>query len=85
MKQFNYILKDENGIHARPAGMLVKEASKYESAINIQKGEKTADAKRLFSIMSLAAKKGDELSFSISGQDESDAAKSLENFLKTNL
>ncbi len=85
MKQFNYILTDENGIHARPAGMLVKEASKYTSSINIQKGEKSADAKRLFSIMSLAAKKGDELSFSISGQDESDAAESLEKFLKANL
>lgn len=85
LEQFNYILKDENGIHARPAGMLVKEASKYTSSINIKKGEKSADAKRLFSIMSLAAKKGDELSFSISGQDETDAAESLQNFLKANL
>ena len=29
MKTFNYVITDEVGIHARPAGMLVKEAKKY--------------------------------------------------------
>ena len=42
MKTFNYVITDEVGIHARPAGMLVKEAKKYESQIMIKKGDKQA-------------------------------------------
>ena len=40
MKTFDYTIKDELGIHARPAGLLVKEAKKFESACTIQKTEK---------------------------------------------
>ena len=39
MKSFNYVITDEVGIHARPAGILVKEAKKYASTIRIVKGE----------------------------------------------
>ena len=37
MKTFDYTIKDELGIHARPAGLLVKEAKKFESACTITK------------------------------------------------
>ena len=85
MKEFSYVLTDENGIHARPAGMLVKEAAKFMSKITVQKGEKSADGKRLFALMGLGAKKGDTLNFSIEGDDEADAQAVLESFLKANL
>ena len=65
MKEFSYVLTDENGIHARPAGMLVKEAGKFQSTIKVTKGEKSADVKRLFALMGLAAKKGDKLDFKV--------------------
>ena len=55
MKSFNYVITDEVGIHARPAGMLVKEAKKYESSVTIFKGEKKADAKKLMVLMGLGA------------------------------
>ena len=45
MKSFNYVITDEVGIHARPAGLLVKEAKKYESAVTIVKGDRKADRK----------------------------------------
>lgn len=51
MKTFEYTIKDELGIHARPAGILVKEAKNYESKIKITKGQKTAEATRLMAIM----------------------------------
>lgn len=47
MVSFNYVIKDELGIHARPAGLLVKEAAKLGSKITICKGEKKGDAKNL--------------------------------------
>ena len=45
MKQFEYVIKDEVGIHARPAGILAKEAKKYDSVIKIHFNGKEAEAK----------------------------------------
>ena len=51
MKQFAYTIKDENGIHARPAGQLVQAAKAYQSEITITSGDKSASAKKLFALM----------------------------------
>ncbi len=85
MKEFIYTITDENGIHARPAGLLVKKASEFESEITIRLDKKSVDAKKIFSVMSLGAKNGDTVSVSVSGSDEEKATKELSEFLKTNL
>ncbi len=85
MKTFQYVITDHEGIHARPAGLLVKEAGKYQSAITLKKGEKTGDAKRIFAVMGLAAKQNDELTVVCEGADEEVAAEALEKFFKENL
>lgn len=85
MKQFDYVIKDELGIHARPAGMLVKEASKFKSTSMIKKGEKTADLKRLFAIMSLGVKQTESITVTVEGEDEDEAFESIKNFFETNL
>ena len=51
MTEFTYAIKDPNGIHARPAGMLVKECAKYNCSITIDGNGKTADAKKIFAVM----------------------------------
>lgn len=85
MKTFTYKIKDDAGIHARPAGLLVKRAEKFESEIEVILNGKTADAKRLFSLMSLGAAKGDEISVKISGSDEDAAEAELSSFFSENL
>ena len=45
---FEYVIKDSLGIHARPAGLVVAEAKKYQSAVTIEAKGKKADAKRIF-------------------------------------
>lgn len=85
MKEFSYIIKDELGIHARPAGLLVKKASSFQSSISIIKDSKTADSKKIFSLMSLGAKKGDTITVQISGEDEAEALTAIEEFIKENL
>lgn len=85
MKTFNYTITDEVGIHARPAGMLVKEAKKFESGVIIKKGEKQADAKKLMVLMGLGVKCGEEVTVEISGADEDEACAVLESFFKENL
>lgn len=85
MKKFDYVITDKEGIHARPAGQLVQEAKKYGCSIVLENKGKTADAKRLLAVMSLAAKCGETLTVSCDGADEDAAAESLKVFLSGNL
>lgn len=81
MKQFEYIIKDKLGIHARPAGMLAKFAKGFESEIKITKGGKTANADRLIALMGLAVKHNDSVTVTVSGADEERAAAEMERYL----
>lgn len=83
MKSFSFTIQDPLGIHARPAGQLVKEASKYESAITIARGDKEADLKKVFRLMSLGVKTGETVTLVIEGPDEAEAARNLEAYIKT--
>ncbi|PWJ50891.1 HPr family phosphocarrier protein [Faecalicatena contorta] len=85
MKEFKYAITDPEGIHARPAGLLVKQAAGYKSDIKIAKGEKSADAKRIFGVMGLGAKTGEEIIITAEGEDEETAIAELEAFFKENL
>ena len=85
MKSFEYIIKDPLGIHARPAGLLVKKASSYSSAVQIRKDDRTADAKRIFAIMGLGIKTGNKITVDISGDDEEKAASELAEFFENTL
>lgn len=85
MKELKYTITDSQGIHARPAGLLVKEAAKFVSDIKIEKAGKAADAKRIFGVMGLAAKQGEEVVVKAEGADEAEAIVAMEAFLKENL
>lgn len=85
MKEFKYVITDAQGIHARPAGLLVKEAAKFASTIKVAKGEKEADLKRLLAVMGLGIKQGEEITVKIEGADEDEAAVAIEAFFKDNL
>jgi phosphocarrier protein len=85
MKTFSYTIKDELGIHARPAGMLANEAKKYECEIKIKKGEKEAILSRLFMLMGLAVKKGDEVTLTFDGADEEEAYNAISMFFNEKL
>lgn len=85
MKEFNYTIKDEVGIHARPAGLLVKEAKKYESKIVIMKEGKSAEATKLMAIMGLGVKCGQTVKVEISGADEECAYEDVKAFFESNL
>lgn len=85
MKTFTYTVQDELGIHARPAGMLAKEAAKWKSTITIDNGVKKADTKRLMAIMSMGVKKDVTVTINVEGEDEEMAAAAIEEFFKANL
>lgn len=85
MKEFNYTIKDEQGIHARPAGLLVKEAAAFPCSVTIIKDGKEVDAKRIFGIMGLGVKCGQEITLKTDGEKEEEAIDSLSKFLRENL
>ena len=85
MKEIKYVITDPLGMHARPAGMLVKTVAPYASKITVTAPTGTADAKRLMGLMRLAAKQGMELTITIEGADEEKAAAELQAFLSANL
>lgn len=85
MKEFNYIVTDPQGIHARPAGVLVKMAASFPCDVKIAKGGREVDAKRIMGVMSLGVKCGEEITIKVSGEHEESAATEIETFLKENL
>lgn len=85
MVKITFKVNDEMGLHARPAGMLVKEAAKCTSKVTIQKGEKTGDAKRIFNVMSLSIKANEEVALLVEGEKEEEDAAALEAFVKENI
>ncbi len=85
MEQFTFIIKDKNGMHARPAGAVANCAKKYKSDIKIYKNKKEANAKRLLSLMSLGATYNSEIVIKIEGEDEKEALTDIKNVLSENL
>lgn len=85
MKSFNYTINDELGLHARPAGLFVKEAKKFQSKITLTKEGKTVNATQLMMIMGLGVKKGAEVTITVDGADEEEAFAAMEKFFKENL
>lgn len=86
MKKINYTVVAEAGIHARPAGLLVKQAASFKSDIKILNEEngKEADLKRLMAVMALGVKQGNSVVVTVEGEDEDEAFTVLESFLKEN-
>lgn len=69
MKQFQYTIKDELGVHARPAGLLVKLAKQYTSAITIEKNGKTCDMRKLMAVMGMGIRQGETITVTAEGED----------------
>lgn len=85
MVKFTFVVNDEMGLHARPAGALVKEAVKCSSSVRIRKGEKKGDAKRIFNVMGLSIKAHEEVEIIVEGEKEQEEAAALEAFIRENI
>lgn len=85
MKNFNYTIQDEVGIHARPAGLLAKKAKEFQSVVTLEKDGKTAAATKLMAVMGMGVKCGDTITVTVEGEDEDTAAAAMEVFFRENL
>ena len=80
MKEFQYTVKDACGIHARPAGLLVKVAKGFASTATLEKDGKTCDLRKL-----MALKQGDTVTIKVEGDDEAACAEAIQKFLSENV
>lgn len=85
MKEFKYTITDPEGIHARPAGELVKVCKEFACKITLTKDGKTADCKKIFGLMVLAVKKEQEVVVTFDGEDEDAAYTKVSAFLEENM
>ncbi len=86
MKEFTYTVKDAAGIHARPAGNLVKLIKGLDSTVTIEKeGKPAVSATALIKVMGLGVKCGESVKFTVEGGDEEAAVKAVEEFVNANL
>lgn len=86
MKKFAYTIQDANGVHARPAGLLVKAAKALDSTITLETAAgRSAAATRLMAVMGLGIKQGDAITVTVEGGDEEASTAAMEKFFSENL
>lgn len=85
MAKFNYVITDEVGLHARPAGMLAKQAKACGAKVTLSCNGKSADASKLMAVMGMGVKKGMEVEVTIEGDNADAVAAEMETFFKENL
>ncbi len=86
MKQFSYTITDPIGIHARPAGLLVKAIKALDSTVTIAKADgESAVGTKLMAIMGLSIKQGEAVTVTVEGGNEDANAAALEQYFKDKL
>lgn len=85
MKQFSYTITDPVGIHARPAGLLVREAKAFLSTLTLTRGDQQVNLLKLMALMGLGVRCGETVTVTAEGPDEEEAAAALEAFFKSKL
>ena len=83
MRSFMYTIKAPVGMHARHAGLLVRETSRYQFDITFTKGDRSVNAKGILALLGLGVIQGDLVKITIEGDDEDLAATELKNFMWT--
>ena len=79
------IIKDELGLHMRPASELAKMAAGYESSVKIMFNDKAFDAKSVMFLMSACIKFNSEIELVCDGPDEEKALEELSAFLESDM
>jgi len=87
MVAFDYTIKDAMGLHARPVGIMAREAAAYKTTnVTISCGGKTADGKRMFAVLGLQVNQGDTITVTVEGEKEQELAEKIRKiFLSENL
>lgn len=78
----DFIISNPQGLHARPATLLVQKANKYHSDMTIAFDGKTMDLKSIMAVLSLGITRGSLIAISIKGDDEVEAMKDIAQLIR---
>ena len=78
-------IKNPTGLHLRPAGILCKEALRFQSSVKFQYKNSTANAKSVLSVLGACVKCGDEIDFICEGPDEEEALAGMITLIENGL
>ena len=81
MKEITVTVRNETGLHSRPADLFVRTAKLYSSTISVYKDEKRADAKNIIKVILLNVSQGQEIRLIAEGEDAGDALHDLERLI----
>lgn len=84
MKSFKHVVKDPMGIHARPAGVMVKMLSALPCEVTLEANGKKASGKKIIGVMGLGVKQGQSVEVFVDGQDENKVVEDLKKFFAEN-
>lgn len=82
MVELSHTIADPLGFHARPVMLVAAEAAKWKSDVVVSHGRRHANASDPIALMGLQAELGDELTLTIDGPDENDAAEFIAHMLR---
>lgn len=82
MVEKNVVVKNETGLHARPAASLVQFVKNFDGNVELVKDGKSANAKSIFNVMALGISKGTEITVRIDGKDEQENLDKLVEFIE---
>lgn len=82
MEKRQFKITVETGIHARPATLLVQTASKFDSNISLEYGDKSVNLKSIMGVMSLGVGEGAEITISADGDDAKEALDAIAKTMK---
>lgn len=85
MNTFDYTISDDMGLHARPAGLLVKAAKTFSSEITLTCNGKSVSCKRLMAVMGMGVKCGETVTVTVEGEDCEEAFSAMKAFFEENL
>jgi len=71
------LIKNQVGLHARPATFFIQKANEFKSTIWVEKEERRVNAKSLLGVLSLGIVGGTEIKIIADGEDENEAVESL--------
>jgi phosphocarrier protein len=78
----DFLVSNKLGIHARPAAMFVKTASRFSSNIFVEKDGEKVNGKSIMGLMMLAACQGSKVTVHAEGKDASQAMAEIETLIK---
>lgn len=85
MKQFSYVLSNEDAVQTRPMSNLVREAARFSSKIRLISGAKTAALEEIRSVMGLNMHSGNTVTVTVEGKDEEAAVAAIQNYFVDNM